>query len=100
MNNDQTIKPWETPPDLTGKTVVAAAWSLQEPLASASERDRTFFCVSKASLGGTVYEGVFVGFWLIDGTGGNTAFFTIEKILRQTPAWAIEKYPRIATLVR
>jgi hypothetical protein len=86
--------------DLIGKTVVAAAYSLQEPYKSASERDRSFFCVSKASLGGKEYDSLYDGFWLVDGTKGTTAFFEIEKVYDTTPTWVIEKYPRVAHLAR
>jgi len=77
---------------------VAAAHSLQEPYRSAPEHDRSFFCVSKASLGDKVYEGLYDGFWLIDGTKGTTAFFIIEKVLDKTPSWVVERYPRVAGL--
>jgi hypothetical protein len=79
--------------DLTGKTVVAAANSLVEPYKSAPERDRCFFCVSKSRYG---YE----GFWCVDGTRGETASFLIEKVLETTPAWVIDRYPRVKGLAR
>jgi ankyrin repeat protein len=86
--------------DLIGMTVVAAGHSLQPPLDTAPERDRSFFCVSKASLGNETYDGLYDGFWLVDGTKGTTAFFVIEKVLNQTPAWVIAKYPRVASVAR
>ena len=82
--------------NLIGKTVVAAAHSLQEPYRSASERDRSFFCVSQASYSDQAYD----GFWLVDGTKGTTGSFIVEKVLHETPAWVIEKYPRVAHLAR
>jgi hypothetical protein len=69
-----------------------------ESLRSAPERDRSFFCVSKASLGEKSYEGIYDGFWLVDGQKGTTAFFAIEKVLLETPEWVIEKYPRTASI--
>ena len=86
--------------NLIGKTVVASASSMQSPLDEAPEQDRSFFCVSVASLDGETYAGVYEGFWLVDGTKGTTAFFAIEKVLDETPAWAIERYPRIGGLAR
>jgi hypothetical protein len=86
--------------NLTGMTVVASARSMQAPLSTAPERDRSFFCVSATSLDGKTYDGVYDGFWLIDGTKGTTAFFEIEKVLDETPAWVLEKYPRVASVVR
>lgn len=82
--------------DLIGMTVVVAGYSLQAPLKTASERDRSFFCVSRASYDADAFD----GFWLIDGTRGTTGSFVIEKVLDETPAWAISKYPRIASVVR
>ena len=77
---------------LHGKTVIASAFSLQEPLRAASADDRSFFCVSLDRYGG--YE----GFWLIDGTKGTTSAFSIETVLSKTPDWVITKYPRIASI--
>jgi hypothetical protein len=79
---------------------VAAARSLVEPYRSGSERDRSFFCASTATLGAKSYDGLYDGFWLVDGTKGTTAFFVIEKVFDKTPAWVIEKYPRVAYLAR
>lgn len=85
--------------DLRGKTVVAAASSMLDK--TASERDRCFFCVSQPSDDrGKAYDGVFEGFWLVDGTKGATAFFKIEQVYDRTPDWAIKKYPRIASIAR
>ncbi|MEI6500087.1 MAG: ankyrin repeat domain-containing protein [Armatimonadota bacterium] len=80
--------------NLIGKTVVAAPSSLVEPYRSESEAERSFFCVSRDKYGG--YE----GFWLADGLKGTTTSFLIERILTETPAWAITKYPRIASIAR
>lgn len=82
--------------DLIGMTVVVAGNSLLAPLNTASERDRSFFCVSRASYSDEAYD----GFWLIDGTRGTTGSFVIEKVLEETPAWVIQKYPRVANLVK
>ena len=86
--------------NLIGLTVVASGHSLTPPLNAASERDRSFFCVSKACLGTKEYEGLYDGFWLIDGTKGTTALFVIEKVLSETPSWVVDKYPRIAPLIK
>jgi hypothetical protein len=85
---------------LIGKTVIASARSLVEPYRSESPQGRSFFCVSKASLDGKVYDGLYDGFWLIDGSKGTTAFFVIEDVLERTPSWVTEKYPRVAYLAR
>lgn len=63
--------------NLTGMTVVAAGYSLVAPLNTASERDRSFLCISPASYHPDAYDGV----WLVDKTKGTTGSFVIEKVL-------------------
>lgn len=81
--------------NLTGLTVVVAAYSLVEPYRSLPEKDRCFFCVNKSA-----YGGWYDGFWVIDGTRGTTGAFVIEKVLQNTPNWIIQQYPAIARIAR